>query len=236
MNILLVAATAAEIGPLVERLRLAPSRPGSNLVGVFGEHRVEALVTGVGSMATAYRLGRHLADNYHDLVINLGVAGSFNEKLVPGKLCHVTVEQFADLGAEDGEKFLDLFDLELAGRDEFPFIDGRLANPIDLGKHALAELPKARGLTVNKVHGAAVSIERIREQYPADVETMEGAAVFYVCICEKQPFCQIRAISNKIEPRNRNAWKLREAVSNLNDYALELLARLPAQIHKVEHR
>ncbi|MBI1192009.1 MAG: futalosine hydrolase [Bacteroidetes bacterium] len=226
MDILLVAATAAEIRPLVERLRLSPGSRSGNAEGFVAGNRVEVLLTGVGMTATAYRLGRRLAQRYFDLVLNLGVAGAYPGRLEQGDVCHVTVELFGDLGAEDGPAFLDLFQLGLADRDEFPYLDGKLANALDPGPGPLANLPRATGLTVNTVHGEEAAIARCIARYGADVETMEGAAVFYTCICEKQAFAEVRAISNRVERRNRAHWNLPLAVQNLRDFGLEYLESL----------
>jgi futalosine hydrolase len=45
---------------------------------------------------------------------------------------------------------------------------------------------------------------------------MEGAALHYVCLKEKIPFLQVRAISNYITRRDRNAWRMAEAIASLN--------------------
>jgi futalosine hydrolase len=243
MEILLVVATAAEISPLVERLKLAPHN-GSGLLKseAFG-HRIDCLITGVGMPATAYRLGRQLGQRYYDLVLNVGVAGAFprqgkkdqyRDALAPGQVCHVVTERFADLGAEvPGETpwdfhhdRLDLFEMGLAEPDTFPYIHGLLANGLDTSGSPLADLPRAQGISVNTVHGEAESIRRCRERYDPDVETMEGAAVFYTCICEKQAFAEVRAISNWVEPRNRDAWKLKEAIASLSRFTESYLEHL----------
>ena len=44
---------------------------------------------------------------------------------------------------------------------------------------------------------------------------MEGAAFFYVCLCENIPFLQIRAISNYVEQRNEKNWNIPLAIKNL---------------------
>ncbi len=226
MDILLVAATAAEIGPLIERLRLAPGSRSGSPEGFFSGNRIEVLITGAGMTATAYRLGRRLAQHYFDLVLNLGVAGAYPGRFAPGDLVHVTVEQFGDMGAEDGQRYLDMFDLGLAERDEFPFLNGKLANALDPGPGLLGDLPRASGLTVNTVHGEDRSIRRSISRFQPEVETMEGAAVFYTCICEKQVFAEVRAISNRVERRNRNNWKLPQAIDKLRDFGLEYLESL----------
>ncbi|HRR11988.1 MAG TPA: hypothetical protein P5139_08260, partial [Tenuifilum sp.] len=47
------------------------------------------------------------------------------------------------------------------------------------------------------------------------IETMESAAVFYVCLKLGKPFFCLRAVSNYVEPRNRQNWKIDIAVQNL---------------------
>ena len=52
------------------------------------------------------------------------------------------------------------------------------------------------------------------------VESMEGAALHYVCLKEKIPFLQIRSVSNYIGERNKKNWNMKESIANLN---LELI-------------
>jgi futalosine hydrolase len=52
---------------------------------------------------------------------------------------------------------------------------------------------------------------------------MEGAAVFYVAGMLDIPVIQLRTISNYVEPRNRGAWKIQEAIQVLNDLLISIL-------------
>lgn len=221
MDVLLVAATAAEVRFLTEALKFVPETRSGNACAVVGALKLELLLTGVGLTATAYRLGRRLGQQYYDLVLNLGLAGAYPGRASIGDVVHVTVEQFGDLGAEDGARFLDVFELGLQDKEEFPFIHGRLANPLETGTGVLGQLPRVSGLTVNTVHGEEHSIRRAVQRFQPDVETMEGAALFYTCICEKQPFAQVRAISNLVERRNRDRWDIPLALNNLRNFTLE---------------
>ncbi|MCB0705698.1 MAG: hypothetical protein KDC34_10330, partial [Saprospiraceae bacterium] len=80
--------------------------------------------------------------------------------------------------------------------------------------------------SVQKVHGSEASIRRIREKYDPDLESMEGAACFYVCMLEGVPFLQIRAISNYVEPRNRDNWEIGLAIDKLNEILVGFFASL----------
>ena len=55
---------------------------------------------------------------------------------------------------------------------------------------------------------------------------MEGAALHYVCLMEKIPFLQIRAVSNVIGERDKSRWKLKEAMKSLNESLVFLIQKL----------
>ena len=48
----------------------------------------------------------------------------------------------------------------------------------------------------------------------------------YACLVQGVPFAQVRAVSNVVERRNRGAWKLKEAIDNLNAIALDIIDHL----------
>lgn len=224
MKLLIVAATSFEIAPLIQHLQanyeqLTPQQFKK------GGLEIHLLVTGVGQMLTAFWLGQKLQANHYDLLLNVGVAGCFRRDIALGTVVHVITERFGDLGAEDKDgAFLDIHDMGLIAANEFPFQDGKLLNPTT----DFDFLPKVHGLTVNKVHGSQSSIDRVVQYYQADVESMEGAAFFYAALQVRQPFLQIRALSNYVEPRNRKAWQLELAIQNLNAVILEMLTAMPS--------
>ena len=52
---------------------------------------------------------------------------------------------------------------------------------------------------------------------------MEGAAFMYTCMIHGLAHAQVRAVSNFVEKRNRDAWKIGEAIRRLGDAALSIL-------------
>lgn len=225
MHLLVVAATAAEVVPLASSLGVYP--PPSTVVGRLPHprHELDLLVTGVGMVPTAVWLTRALIERRPQLALNLGVCGSFDPALPPGSVVHVTSDGFAELGAEDGEGFLSVQDLGLIAPDEPPFRGGRLENAAP-AVPAIAALRAARGITVSTVHGHEPSIREAVTRWSPDVESMEGAAFFYACMTAGVPCAQVRAVSNRVERRNRAAWKLDEAVAALSTIATRVLAEL----------
>ena len=216
MRILIVAATEREIAPLLARMQAMPGDGSFVDSYTHGLHEVDVLITGVGMVATAAWCTRALAQAPYDLALNLGVCGSFDPFFDPGTVVHVVSDRLSELGAEDGERFLTLPELELPGVSEFVNLDPP-ANP------EIDQLPTVTGITVNTVHGSDMSIAAMTQRFSPQVESMEGAAFMTSCLMHHVPFAQIRAVSNIIERRNRAAWKMPEAIANLNATALRIL-------------
>lgn len=204
MKLLIVAATAAEIAPFAAMKH-------------DDIKDIDMLITGVGMVATTYALTRHLQANKYDLVIQAGVGGSYDRGISLGDILFITSDRYGDLGAEDHDKYLDIFEMGLLGENEPPHSDGMLRTPLLPVHHKIA-LPHASGLTVNTVSGNAATILLRQNKYQCQVESMEGAAFHYVCLQEGVAFAQVRAISNYVTPRDKSQWKMKDAIVNLNSW------------------
>lgn len=222
MTILIVAATRFEIKPFIDALSPAESSPAPGFETRFGGNETDILVTGIGMVATAYHLGCQLTKMRYDLVVNAGIAGSFNAGLVPGTLVNVVEDDIPEMGAEDGDGFLSVFDLGFFKPDRLPFTGGKLRMPSLDGigqpiRDFIETLPQVTAITSNTIRGNRQSVERIRKMFPADIETMEGAAFFYACLTAGIPCLQLRSISNYVEERDTSKWETAKAVQHLND-------------------
>lgn len=210
MNILLVSATKQEIDPFLSEFDMT-SEPFEKKIG---DHSVRVLITGAGMVATAFSMGKHLAGYSYDLAVNAGIAGSFDFNLPPGEVCQVSEDVFAELGAEDGDDFLSIETLGFGKSCHF-------ASPnTAFTKHA--HLKEVKAITVNKIHGNELSIAKAMARFKPQIESMEGAAFFYACDQSGTDCIQIRAISNYVERRNRENWKIGLAISNLNNTLIQL--------------
>jgi futalosine hydrolase len=207
MKILIVAATRAELSGLCNHFEL-PERDFTETPGF------DLLITGVGMTATAFALGKHLSAAY-SLVVNLGIAGCYEWKYPLGSLLNITQDTFSELGAEDKDEFLTI--------DTLGFGKSSYTAQNTVATTLFTALPKVHGITVNKVHGNKLSIKAIEKRMHPVTESMEGAAVFYSCEQAGIPCIQVRSISNYVEERNRESWKIGLAVKNLNDWAIEFL-------------
>lgn len=222
MNILLIAATEAEIAPSREYIAREGKQISEHIFAIRGKF-VEFCVTGVGMVATTYWLTKALRNTY-DMVLQVGVGGSFDRSINLGEVVFVKTEHFGDLGAEDNENYLSIFDLHLLEKNTFPFSNTALENPLT---HIGYDVMKvAKGLTVNTVSGNQNTIDAMMQKYNCQVESMEGAAFHYVCLMEQIEFAQVRAISNYVEPRDKSKWQMRPAIENLNTWIKKFINTL----------
>ncbi|MDB4903965.1 MAG: mqnD [Mucilaginibacter sp.] len=230
MRILVVAATREEVRDLIYDLRFTiydfqqGNRPAiqTNSKSEIENPKSEILITGVGMVATAFALGRHLANNDYDLVVNLGIAGSFDRNIALGDVLEITADTFAELGAEDDNEFLSIDKLGFGESTYYP--SAKLSNFYNLSN--TFNLKTANAITVNTVHGNETSIKKVYDRLNPQLESMEGAAFFYACREMNVPCVQIRAVSNYVEKRNRDNWDIGLGIKNLNTFATEFLNKL----------
>ncbi|MGN6639890.1 MAG: futalosine hydrolase [Mucilaginibacter sp.] len=209
MRVLLAAATEFEVKGVMDEIKDQHLKVATQ--------NLQLLITGVGMVATAFALGRHLATNQYDLAINLGIAGSFDRSIALGEVVEIVEDRFSELGAEDDKAFLTIDEL---GFGESIF--NASASTSDFGK----SLKKIKAITVNTVHGNEANIQKLTGRLDVQLESMEGAAFFYGCKQAGVPCLQIRAVSNYVEKRNRDAWQIGMAIKNLKTFASDLLRRL----------
>ena len=228
MNILIVAATKFEIQGFTDWLAIKGTpKPTNHKIENVAEYRigtlqVAILISGVGIPATTYTLTKLLQYQRYDFVLQAGVGGSFDTNIALGDVIFLDTDQFGDLGAEDKDNYYDIFELNLLDKNLFPYINGKLATP----KHPVHDkilLQHSEGLTINTVSGSEKTISRRKEKYKSGIESMEGAALHYVCLQENIPFAQIRSISNYVIPRDKTQWKMREAIINLNKWLVDFI-------------
>jgi futalosine hydrolase len=217
MGQLIVIPTLAEAQPLI---RAGGFQPGdlSGFYTIPGKS-VNLFIAGIGIVPVLYNLTRHFSQFRYERVIHGGIAGSFFLPLQPCEVVEVVKDTFADFGIDHGGIFRWIFHEGLWAPDERPFRDGWLEVPHLQG----LQLEKVNSVTVDLVTGSPARKKQLEYQFNPQIETMEGAAVLYVCKMEDIPVTQIRAISNYVGTRDRYNWKIGEAIEALTDVLLKLL-------------
>jgi futalosine hydrolase len=225
MNILLVAATELEIRPFIAKAGgYLNSKECPDKIQI-NQLTIDILITGVGLVFTSYKLTKALTLKDYDLIINAGIAGSFKRNLQIGDVVIIVQEEFGDLGIEDKSGFHSLFEKGFVKENEFPFEEACLKYKLPLELMNL-ELRPVKALSSNTSHGNELKIRQLENKFSPDIETMEGAAFFYVCLMEKANFIQLRAISNYVEARDISKWNIPLAIENLSVKLLKIIDTL----------
>lgn len=228
MKILIVAATWMEVKLLVDEFDFVAEKTHSLHSFKYAGNEIDVLVAGIGTTFTTFHLTTTLQHNSYQLVLNVGVAGSFTTDLKIGEVVNVVSEEFADLGIEEKIQFLTLFESGFMESNEFPFENGLLkATP----SNGLINRNKVRGITTNKSHAKNSSILAIKEKFSAHVESTEGAAVLYVCCWFGIPCYELRAVSNYVAPREIAHWNIPLALENLKQTVIEVLTKVTIPVH-----
>ncbi len=226
MKILLVASSNSEVKLLRDKLEFV-AKVYTNLNNYkLGNLDIDILVTGHGGVFMAYHLTKALNTYSYDLAINMGIAGSFDYFLELGFVVNVVQDQFADLGFEEKDSFFTLGEKELLNEDSFPFTGEILRNLGSFEIDVVESLIPVKAITVNTLHGRQDSIQRVKNRFKCEIETMSGAAFFYACLMERIPFLQIRSISYFVEIRKVDNWHHPLALGNLTTTVLEILEEL----------
>jgi futalosine hydrolase len=214
MLLLLVSATDIEISETTAWLN-------NRTIGL-NALKPKLLISGIGQLQTAYSLQNKIRFERPDLVIQAGVGGASTKEEM-GKVFVIGSEEIADLGVLEKAGFSNIFDMGLDYPDRFPFSAGKLKNPYKFLLDWVG-LPVLDGITVNEIKSADFAGFQ-RNRSPV-VESMEGAALHYVCLMEQIPFLQIRSVSNMLGDRDKSRWKFKEARESLHKTLVILIQKL----------
>ena len=227
-RILFVTSTSLEAESLI---RVAGRKANSAGTGYkLNKIDINILVAGVGTAATTWNMSKWLSRNQRpDLVINAGIAGSFNPDIKIGDVVMSVSDCFADAGVEDGDNFLTISEAGIVSGNDFPFENDFIYCNNSFCKKLMPVIKPVQAITVNTATGSEATKEKRIAKFNPDIETMEGAAFFYVASLEKLPFIAIRAISNMVERRDKSKWDIPLALNNLTiklAETLEILSQL----------
>lgn len=195
--------------------------------------QVEFRLTGIGAVQACHCVTREVvaaaaAGDPYNLVVNLGIAGSYDLKAFPiGSAAVISREHFADLGFGSEEGFSDLFQYGILEKDDFPYTKGALARQLLPYPHIEKVLEKygaGAGATVQCVTGTQARCNEIVDMYNPQIESMEGAGVYYAALMEKVPFFELRTVSNAVGERDTSKWESKAALDTLEECCREIFS------------
>ncbi|MBO5920248.1 MAG: futalosine hydrolase [Bacteroidales bacterium] len=195
--------------------------------------QVEFRLTGIGAVQACHCVTREVvaaaaSGEPYNLVVNLGIAGSYDLEAFPiGSAAVISREYFADLGFGSEEGFSDLFQYGILEKDDFPYTKGALARQLLPYPHIEKVLEKygaGAGATVQCVTGTQSRCNEIVAMYNPQIESMEGAGVYYAALMEKVPFFELRTVSNAVGERDTFKWESKAALDTLEECCREIFS------------
>lgn len=208
MKVLVTAATQSE-------WHIASQLLPAQMVHESGTWHIQFCTTGVGMLATTYSLTHLLHVHQPQIVVQMGIAGAFDHQIPLGTVTAIQSDIVGDMGVWEQEQWNTIFSLQLAQRNEPPFTNGQLVNKY-LQQLNVLSLPIVNGVSVNQITTQKPQIQLYSQQMKAQVESMEGAAIHYVCLQQQIPFIQMRSISNYVGERDKSKWQLQQSINNVN--------------------
>ncbi|WP_390924683.1 futalosine hydrolase [Paenibacillus xylanexedens] len=149
------------------------------------------------------------------LVISAGIGGGFPGRADVGSLVVADAMVAADLGSQTPDGFLSV--------DELGFGSSIVATDAELAARLRHELQRAglavsggTAVTVSTATGTAETAAELLRRVPdAAAEGMEGFGVATAAQQFGVPALELRAISNAVGPRDRDAWRIKDALDAL---------------------
>lgn len=184
------------------------------------DDQVMMAICGVGPVESAVcvmqLLGDHAAKITH--VVNFGIGGAYlAESVETGigllDICLAESEVLGDYGVCYGNQMEPFADRELTGKMHFT-LDKDLLN--DARQELIGnKLDFYTGpfVTVNGASGTAERGRFIKNKFNGICENMEGAAIARCCELFSLPMLEVRVVSNMVEDRPGEPWRLKEACS-----------------------
>lgn len=221
-RVLIMTAVEAERDAVLRGLSSASAAGAYSASDAGGGPAVDVRLAGVGPALAAAATAAELAAGAYDLVVSAGIGGGFESRAPVGSLVIASEIIAADLGAETPDGFCSVDELGF-GSARVPVHGGLAARWTEAAR--AVGLPVCQGpvLTLSTVTGSAATADLLAERVPgAAAEAMEGYGVAAAAHRLGIPALEIRAISNRVGPRQRELWKIGDALQALEQACLLL--------------
>ena len=224
--LLILAATAYEQQGLRDSLQqVATQRRGHRawVRGMIGIRPVVLIETGIGAVNTAQALTVALQEIDPELVLQIGIGGAYlGTGLNVGDLALATEENYGDLGvitpagwSPADEIGIPVLSIDRDYYNTYPIDPALVARAQHILEQSGECVVQGPFVTVQQCTGREDIGNELAARFNAICENMEGAAAAHICTLYTVPFLELRAISNRVEDRNKDAWDIPRAVQSV---------------------
>lgn len=235
--LLILTATAFEQQRLRDSLQQVTIQHKGHRTWVRGVIDIRSVVlieTGIGVVNTAQALTVALQEVSPEFVLQIGIGGAYlSSGLDKGDLALATEENYGDLGVitPAGWSPADEIGIPILSADRNyyntypvdPTLVARAQHILEQSGECVVQGPF---ITVQQCTGRKDIGNELAARFNAICENMEGAAAAHVCTLYAVPFLELRAISNRVEDRNKDAWDIPGAVQRVQIAARKFIEAL----------
>jgi futalosine hydrolase len=215
---LLVAATSMEVSHILEK---GQSKSDTNLTYFKISDNIDCIITGIGQYNTVKAITQHISlYGKPTSIINIGIAGTYDTSIQLKSIYKVDKDIAFD------QKVITTGNIRSWQEANLPNAQTNIFNPIPPEYENHIALAKVTGLTSDTISDSPERVTQIKEKYNSTLETMEGAACFYVANEYEIPCMQIRAVSNYVGESDKSLWKIEESIEELNRFVNENVIQL----------
>jgi len=219
MPTLILTATAFEQQSLREQL----THPAQQEIayntwtrGILGNHPVILIETGIGLVNTTHALTVALQQIKPDLVIQTGIGGAYLQAhLNVGDLVMASEENYAELGVitpkgwhPANEIGIPVLKTDRDYYNTYPLNTNLVTDAQNALQNVQEKVVVGPFVTVQQCSGRTDIGNGLAQKFNAICENMEGVAAAQICLQYQVPFLELRAISNQVEDRNKEAWNI----------------------------
>lgn len=167
---------------------------------------VTRLITGIGPVEASCALAEALAARRYRLLVNAGLAGSFDGAARIGDGV-VVGDDAIELALESGAS--------LALPTGSTLVDRASSDPVLVAQLRARGFSVLHGITVARVTSSEATARRLARDFGAEVESMEGFAALRAAQRAGVPAIELRGISNRCGDRARSGWNFAAGVAGL---------------------
>ena len=202
--------------------------------GLIGIRPVVLVETGIGAVNTAQALTVALQEIDPKLVLQIGIGGAYlGSGLDKGDLALATEENYGDLGVITSAGWFPADEIGIpvlsTNRDYYntysldPTLVAKAQHILEQSGEHVVQGPF---VTVQQCTGREDIGNELAARFNAICENMEGAAAAHICTLYAVPFLELRAISNRVEDRNKDAWDIPRSVQRVQIAAQKFIESL----------
>ncbi|SDI20513.1 futalosine hydrolase [Alteribacillus persepolensis] len=186
------------------------------------DSNIDVIAGGVGMAEAAVSTAIALSKTRYQAVVSAGIAGGFSEHTSIASIVVATEIIAADLGAETQEGFQRLEALQL-GTSRYVCDTYRTKKFVQAMEKDGLDVQTGPVLTKSTVTGTLETTNQLTKLHPkAAAEGMEGFGVAGAAQRFDVPAFEMRAVSNYVGPRDRDNWKIKEALASLTKASTSL--------------